>query len=139
MKFTDLTMNNLKTKDLPIMMRIVKKLNLKDFLKESVDIVFNEDVPQDILDKIKDKEEAEQKKVIDDFKESKYIEVVTLLLNELIEGYDKVHDEIESLLGNVYNLDKKQVDDLDLDVTFECIYNLKEQGQLINFFKTALK
>jgi len=139
MKFTDLTMNNLKTKDLPIMMRIVKKLNLKDFLKESVDIVFNEDVPQDILDKIKDKEEAEQKKVIDDFKESKYIEVVTLLLNELIEGYDKVHDEIESLLGNVYNLDKKQVDDLDLDVTFECIYNLKEQDQLINFFKTALK
>ena len=139
MKFTDLTMNNLKTKDLPIMMRIVKKLNLKDFLKESVDIVFNEDVPQDILDKIKDKEEAEQRKVIDDFKESKYIEVVTLLLNELIEGYDKVHDEIESLLGNVYNLDKKQVDDLDLDVTFECIYNLKEQDQLINFFKTALK
>lgn len=140
MKFTDLTMNNLKTKDLPIIMRIVKKLNLKSFLKESIDIVFNEDVPSEILEEIKSLEkEEDKKKVIEDFKEKQYVKIITLLLDELLEGYDRVHEELETLIGNVYNLKKEQVDDLDLDVTFECIYNLKEQEQLINFFKTALK
>lgn len=135
----DLTMRNLKTIDLPKMMRIVKKLNLKDFLEQTIEEFYNEDVPEDVQESLKDKSDEEKEKIIENFKGEKYLKIVTQLLDKLIENYDKIHTDLEDFVGGVYGLKVKEVRDLDLTVFMEAVYKLKEQEQLINFFKSALK
>lgn len=138
-KFEDLTMNNLKTKDLPIVMRMAKKLDLKELAETLNDVLFNEDVPETVVAQLEGKEEAEKADIINQYKHGKYVEVIVVIVNSLISEYSKLHKDIEELVASVYGLEEEDVSELDLDVMLECLYNLKEQEQLINFFKTALK
>lgn len=154
-------MRNLKTKDLPKMMKILKKTNAKSFLNHTMNIMFTEEVDplvQKEVERIKesymaemegktveDKEllmqemEKEQLKILYDERTKQMMGIFEVVIETLIENYDKAYDDINEFVGSLYNINKKEVENLDLGIFIELLYNLRKQDELINFFKLALK
>ncbi len=135
----DLVMNNLKTKDLPKIIKIVKKLKLQAFLKEGIKEVFLEDIDTKELKDFENKSDEEKKELLENVKDETVMTLIVSFAERLIENYDEAYDEINNFIGGLYNLKKNEVEELDLDVFMDCIYNLRKQDKIINFLKTALK
>lgn len=160
LKENKLEMRNLKTKDLPKIMRIVRKADAKSFAEIALKMV-NKEVDKEIMDKLKairtEAHEAMQGKteeeveiieeemnnklnsILSEVENEEFTKIITVGLDTIVENFDKVYEELNDFVAGLYNLTVKKVEDLDLDVLFACIYNLRNQDKLINFFKTALK
>ena len=105
----------LKTRDLFIVQKIYKKMELKEEMKKmTVDVT--------------DKTEEERNKISSD----KSIEFVNLI----IENIDKAEQEVYQLLANYSDKTVDEIENQDLFDTLDEIKELITDERLINFFKS---
>lgn len=108
------TMRPLQTKDMFAMSKILKKMKLRNEVKEVLSG----------LEKSKDIE-AQQK------------ELGAKLILLIAENLHSAQDEVNSFLASLVGLDAKTFDELPIEDTFKIFQLFKEQKGLVNFFKLA--
>ena len=111
-------MRNLKTKDLFSLSRIVKKMNIKEDIKE---------LAQNITGLAKeDKEKAEQSMQVD-------------IMLIFVENLGSAEKDVYKLLGDLTDKTAKEIEDMDLTEFMAIITELFKQDGLGKLFQTALK
>lgn len=115
-------MRALKTKDLGLFSKIVSKLDLKDEL----DNLF---VTIDGKGKTKLEIEKEQAQL--------NYEIGIKLIMVLVENYFKAEEEVYTLLANLTDQKKQDIEDLPLNEFIELLMKIKDDESFDSFFKSV--
>lgn len=111
-------MRNLKTSDLFSLSRIIKKMNVKEDLRN---------LAQDVTGFTKEEKE----------KLNKTLQIDLLML--FVENLGSAEQEIYKLLGDLQNKSTKEIEAMDLDKFMELMKELLAQESLAKLFTMALK
>ncbi|MDK2800565.1 MAG: hypothetical protein PWQ70_2184 [Clostridiales bacterium] len=108
----------LKTKDLFLITKIIKKMGLKDAIKE-------------MMVSVKGKKKAD----IEKLQEEKGMELIFYI----IENLHIAEQEVYQLLANYADKSVKEIENQSINDTFELIKKLFDEGDILNFFKMAMQ
>jgi hypothetical protein len=111
-------MRNLKTADLFSVSRIIKKMNIKENLRN---------LTQDVTEFTKEEKE----------KVNKNLQIDLLML--LVENLGSAEQEIYKLIGDLESKSPKEIEAMELDAFMELMKGLLAQESLGKLFSMALK
>lgn len=138
------TLRKLSAKDINPMLKIMKKIDIKKMKN-----VFNDLDMTEIMSMIKEKqideateeveseatEEVEKAETFAKIGEALIFEAIPLLLDAL----DNCIGEINKLLASVANTELEEVENLDLDIYFNLIYDFINKEEFAGFMKVVSK
>lgn len=129
-------LRKLNAKDISPMIKILKGVNLKRLKSafENIDFmgILN---TQNSEDNTADEQEAVNKDKLLSIGTQAVFEIIPMLLDSL----DNCLSDVNKLLANVANMEVTELENLDLDIYFNLIYDFINKEEFMGFFKVASK
>lgn len=123
----------LSAKDIGPMLKIAKKIDIKRLKNALTDINLDEIMNLSKKDEEVEENTEDRQDLILKVGGNLVIEAIPILLDAL----DNCIDDINKLLANVANMEVEQVENLDLDIYFNMIYDFINKEEFAGFTKVV--